>query len=491
MNKHLIAMGDRDSLITLKSVAAFSSIESMGLTGKTVSMVKFPLKYHTQYNLGVISQQKGFDGITGWTVDLNGTIHKDITEELKPMITELYFASYSYLLRGRNPGHNAYHGDTLINSRLYHQLVLYPEGGDSASVFINAETGLVDLKTSTMTGVRFITTYSDFRQIAGIMLPFHVATKGIDTPYEIVERVDSVRINPDLADSLFRIPSAPEIDYVFPEDIDSLIVDFKLVNNSIRIRVSVNGRGPFEFLLDSGAGSIMLSSRVAEKLRVSVKGEAPARGVGGFGEVGYGVIDSLNIGQLLLNLKRITVFDNRSMAGNSLGALDGILGYDFFARFPVKVDFENNRLILYNPRGIGPARIGEEVDIDIYCQIPLMEVYINDFSARLAVDLGANIGIMIMGHSKVYSENKEALKSDNQTAEISGIGGEHSVMSGRLESFGFGRQAIEKPIVHISDDFARMPFPEYIDGLLGVKILKEFNLLFVYGENRIYFDRRN
>ncbi len=91
----------------------------------------------------------------------------------------------------------------------------------------------------------------------------------------------------------------------------------------------------------------------------------------------------------------------------------------------------------------------------------------------------------------IYSEIKEALKSDNQLAEIIGMGGGHSALSGRLGSLSFGRQVIEKPIVHISDNFAGMSFPDYIDGLLGVEILRKFNLLIDYSENRIYFDRRN
>ena len=156
-----------------------------------------------------------------------------------------------------------------------------------------------------------------------------------DAPYEISARIDSVRINIDISDSVFLMPGETAVDFRFPEGADSAAVPFEIKRNGIMVKVKVNGRGPFFFLLDSGAAATLLSKTVADELGLEAEGAIPARGVGGFGSMGFGKIDSLDIGPLSWSLKRVAIFDFKALSGNSLAQLDGILGYDFFARFPV------------------------------------------------------------------------------------------------------------------------------------------------------------
>lgn len=484
LNKHIEAMGGKEALAAIRSAAAYAAVDYMGMTGTEVSLVKFPAKYFVAYDLKVAGQKMGFDGITGWMTDPNGIVRESGAEELRPMINDLYFTSYAYILAGRLPGRVEYHGDTVITLKTFHCLALCPEGGDSLTLLINAANGLPEYRFETMMGLKAITTYSDFRPVAGVMTPFAIDMTTPGAPYHISGRIDSIRVNPDLPDSIFAMPGASRADFVFPVGADSIVVSCPVVDNHLFVTVRVNGRGPFRFLLDSGAGSTVLSLRVANQLGIPVSGGVPARGVGGFGALGFGAIDSITIDQLTLQYSKIMVADFDSLAGGMLADLDGVLGYDFFARFPVRIDFAGSGLIIYRP-DLPPKDIpGNQLPLDIYCQLPIINGALDGQPIRLAIDLGAQSGLMVQYNSRTYGLVRAREKKGTPTTKIGGVGGAKAVHTAVLDSLRIGTVLITAPSVMAPDDFSGMPFPDYIEGIVGIDILKKFDLYMDYGRGK-------
>ena len=488
--KHLRALGDRDSLVAIKSAAAFSTIDYVGMSGKAVSYVKFPVQYYARVELSVLSQEKGFDGLTAWTRDHSGITRRDIAEELKPMINELYFESFSYLLPDRNPGTTVYQGDTLIGGNMYHRLALYAAGGDSLFLFINAQSGLAEYRFEIITGLPMKTVYEDFRKVRGVLMPFSMRSETPGAPYEMSVWNDSVWINPDLPDSIFLMPGTSPVDYRFPQGADSIVIPFELIGNSLRVRVNINGKGPFSFLLDSGSGTTMISDRAADSLEIGVGGDIPVRGVGGFGTIGMARLDSLTIGQLFWGLTRVSVFDFKNLETLSLSTLDGILGYDFFARFPMRVNFDERTLTLFDSRKAMPEKPGEKIAADIFYQIPITDVQLDGKPLRVGFDLGAQAGVVIRRQSRWYVEMAEAIDSLAEKHSVGGIGGMKQVKAFRADSLRIGALTIMDPSVMVFGDDSALPLPDYVEGLLGVDILNQFNLFIDYGEGKVYLDPR-
>jgi hypothetical protein len=488
--RHLRAIGERDSLVAIKSAAAFSTINYVGMSGKAISYVKFPVQYYARVELSVLSQEKGFDGLTAWTRDHSGITRRDIAEELKPMINELYFESYSYLLPDRNPGKTVYQGDTLIGGNMYYRLALYATGGDSLFLFISAQSGLAEYRFEIITGLPVKTVYEDFRKVHGVMMPFSMRSETPGAPYEMSVWNDSVWINPDLPDSIFLMPGISPVDYRFPQGADSIVIPFELVGNSLRINVNINGKGPFSFLLDSGSGTTMISDRAADSLEIRVGGDIPVRGVGGFGTIGIAEIDSLAIGQLSWWLSRVSVFDFKNLETLSLSTLDGILGYDFFARFPMRVSFDDQTLTLFDSRKATPQKPGERITADIFYQIPITDVWLNGKPLRVGFDLGAQAGVVIRRQSRWYKEMADAIDTLAEKHSVGGVGGTKQAKSFRADSLRIGALTIADPSVMVFGDDSALPLPDYVEGLLGVDILNRFNLFIDYGEGKIYFDPR-
>jgi len=489
LDKHIQAIGGREAVAGIKSMIAYAQLEYMGLYGSMISIISLPAGYYIEYDLGVMSLAMGFDGVTGWATDANGITRRSIEEEIRPLINELYFKTFSYALAGGMPGKAEYRRDTSIDGQDYHLLALFPDGGDSLAILINGVTGLVDYRLEVITGLASVTKYSDFHTIGGVKTPFAIDFATPGAPFKISARFDSAKVNRDIPDSLFRMPGARQEDFRFGNDADSVIIPFRPANDHLFVSATVNGKGPFDFLLDSGAGMSVLSSRLADSLRIAVKGNIPTRGVGGYGSIGFATIDSLALGDLTLQFSRVTILDFSSLDTNLGWPLGGILGYDFFARFKTTVDFDGRRLVLSRSDGKPCPIEAQSAPFDVFAQVPVMEVYVNGRPTRVMLDLGAQTGLVLRGHARALA-GIEISRGEESRIRISGVGGTRAMRQVTIDSLRIGNVTLREPTALVAEDFASMPFPEYIEGLLGVTILKRFNLVIDYAADRICLESR-
>src|SRR5437763_2678926 len=83
----------------------------------------------------------------------------------------------------------------------------------------------------------------------------------------------------------------------------SSTVHFRLAGGAqplILLPVEVNEQGPFEFILDTGAGTSLLSAELAEKLQVKVLGSKQGQTAGGAVSVSLAKVDSITVGEARL-----------------------------------------------------------------------------------------------------------------------------------------------------------------------------------------------
>ena len=98
-----------------------------------------------------------------------------------------------------------------------------------------------------------------------------------------------------------------------------------------------------KLLLDTGAGGILVSRRVAEKAGLTRISDTSIRGIGDKGPAGgyLAVAPSIKVGGLEFQNCPIGVMDRRSVADE-----DGLIGADVFDDFLVDLDFAHQRLRL-------------------------------------------------------------------------------------------------------------------------------------------------
>jgi predicted aspartyl protease len=120
-------------------------------------------------------------------------------------------------------------------------------------------------------------------------------------------------------------------------------ISFKLASSRkplILVPVFVNGRGPFQFAVDTGASRTYLAPRLARELGIVAITDQPGKGSGGQVSILSGTAGSLRVGV-------VSVRDLSVGVGGFLGLmseaadtnLDGVLGDNFLSQFEVTIDY--------------------------------------------------------------------------------------------------------------------------------------------------------
>lgn len=137
----------------------------------------------------------------------------------------------------------------------------------------------------------------------------------------------------------------------------SIEVPYRLtIPKHILIRAKINGKGPFNFILDTGAPALFVSTKVCEKL-----GIAPDK-------KGWGTFDRFEIEGGVVLLKAAGRIENpfqlEGMNGLGLAGaeLHGIIGYNILAQYRMEIDVSRDKMTWTKldwtpkpPEGLGGA----------------------------------------------------------------------------------------------------------------------------------------
>lgn len=116
--------------------------------------------------------------------------------------------------------------------------------------------------------------------------------------------------------------------------------DFLLGNSDQRmtVEVSVGGKGPYPFVIDTGAERTVVSRQLADRLQLT---EAPRMTVHGVANTM--VVRSVNVPRLGIGSSSVTVEQSPLFEARHIGAA-GLLGIDALAKQRVLIDFRAERM---------------------------------------------------------------------------------------------------------------------------------------------------
>jgi hypothetical protein len=115
----------------------------------------------------------------------------------------------------------------------------------------------------------------------------------------------------------------------------------------ILVPAIVNGQGPYQFALDTGASRTMVSFRLAEPLEVATTSDGTGAGGGGQIQILSGKVGSLAVGDAGVRDHAIGAGEFLNMLSTAMGArLDGIIGHNFLNQFKVTIDYPRSTLQL-------------------------------------------------------------------------------------------------------------------------------------------------
>jgi Aspartyl protease len=147
---------------------------------------------------------------------------------------------------------------------------------------------------------------------------------------------------PDSPEDLVGSLAEPEPLFAAPTRLDRI--------GRVMTSVMVNGKGPFRFVIDTGASRSTLSPHLAKALGLTTPGRnVILNGVTGAAEVSTVAVDRLEIGALKFENQHLPVIFT-SIMGNA----DGILGVAGFEDQRIDVDFKRDRVSVAQSNGRRP-----------------------------------------------------------------------------------------------------------------------------------------
>jgi predicted aspartyl protease len=275
--------------------------------------------------------------------------------------------------------------------------------------------------------------------------------------------------------------------------LNSSRVKFRLAGGAqplILLPVHVNNRGPFDFILDTGAGTSLLSTDLAKQLEVKILGSKEGQSAGGKVSVSLAKVDSLAVGESRLDGVDAGVVDLGHLAKTIGAKIDGDLGYNFLKHFRVKISYRDSEIRLEDPKRVENLARGAQTEVPIHLAAPakpliLVDVCLNGGGPfQFAIDTGTST-------TAISPKLARQLKVEASPVGAGTTGGAPVDFSaGTLQSFQLGGAKIDNMAVIVADFFEMLSSAVgvQLDGIVGYNFLRNYKVVIDYpGETLTLF----
>ncbi len=359
----------------------------------------------------------------------------------------------------------------------------------SLSIELEAETSLPTVFVETGSAGTVQTTLADWKMVGSIPAPHTIRVQeGADGPLtELL--VTAVRIA-----SASESKEALTVDLAFPSDVrfsDSIAnaVEVKrFPSGHILVHPLVNGEDVGWFLLDSGAGAMVIDTAVADALSMELVGEVLATGVGGTERSGFRSGKQFSLGPMEWE-GQVYVELELAFLEKVFGVpIAGIIGYGFFSRVVLELEPAAELVAIYDPatyQGAGLQWSELQFDTHTASVMATFDVGNGPQTEPFRMDTGADGTVAFHTPSVQRLELKRG--RDLKRTTMGGVGGSGLAYETTIPWFELGGHRFEKPIVTLSQFEVGVFTDRYSTGNIGQEFLEAFRLVFDYPNNRIAF----
>ena len=286
----------------------------------------------------------------------------------------------------------------------------------------------------------------------------------------------------------------------FQDDREYVELSFREESNLIVVPIKLNGEGPFNFILDTGSESGMIFDRwvIGENNLVNAR-KIPIYAKDGGKITDLLVANGINVemtgisgsDQSMLVLKNNDI-DTRNILGVEA---HGVLGSELFNRFVVEIDYEEEKLRLYEPSSFEAPKGYKKVDILVenfrpYIRSSIKQKRRKPLDVNLLVDSGASSALFL------DYEKHENIDLPDKTIEHtlgSSLAGDLEGKVGRVRKIKVAKGVRFNNVVtsfprnwEINKTIQTEDGALTRHGTLGSDILCRFNVVFDYLHNAMY-----
>ncbi len=262
-------------------------------------------------------------------------------------------------------------------------------------------------------------------------------------------------------------------------------VKFRLAGGEqslILLPVHVNDRGPFDFILDTGAGTSLLTPELAKQLDVKIVGSKEGQSAGGKVAVSLAKAGSLAVGDARIDDVDLGIVD-LAHVGKTIGAkIDGDLGYNFLKYFRVTINYRDCEIRFDDPKRVENFGRGAKAAVPIRLASPakpllLIDVHLNGRGPfQFAIDTGTSTTAI----TPQLANDLGILSSPIGPGTTAGA--QVDVHAGNIESFQLGGAKIDNMTVVVADFFEMLSaaIGAKLDGIVGYNFLRNYKVAIDY-----------
>ena len=274
-------------------------------------------------------------------------------------------------------------------------------------------------------------------------------------------------------------------------------IPFKQLNNLIIFQLRINNIDSLSFILDTGVkNTILLDKQMADSLNLKAGRDITITGAGKKDDIEAFVVPEIDINSsdLAGKVYSLIVLKDDSLHLEELFGIKihGIIGYDIFNRFIVNINYDLNRITLFERNSFKPRRSWSGVPIEIInskphvrCSLTMEDLVTEEM---LMLDLGATHACLI----ELGKDEKDKLPDKHIECKLGrGLAGEFYGYKSRYKKLKVGNFEFKNPIISFTDIYSPpdSSTTKIRSGTLGGEIFSRLNITFDYNGNIIYIKK--
>lgn len=273
-------------------------------------------------------------------------------------------------------------------------------------------------------------------------------------------------------------------------------IGFTLIKNIIVIRVYLNDKGPFNFVLDTGVGqllitdpSIMDSLKLQRFRTIKISGYGSGKDLEAYISYPMAVtVGKAKAPHLAAAVLKEDIFD----LSNYLGIkIDGLIGFPLFNSFLVKINYANKVVHLYNHNSLKLIK-GEPIALEIHNGKPYVSIDISTNAdttpVKLILDNGASHALSLESiDGKPFPLPEKHIQANLGV----GLSGRIDGRIGRVTSLKLGSFIFKEVLTSYPDyeDVGSKTIKKDRNGNLGADLLSHFNVTLDYRHSVMYLKK--
>ncbi len=269
---------------------------------------------------------------------------------------------------------------------------------------------------------------------------------------------------------------------------------FKLVRNMVVIQLNINNKGPYNFILDTGVGLMIITDpKLVDSLAIPNRRTLKLYGLGEGDD-----FEAYATSALKIDIPGLTSYDvaaailkkDHFQLSNYAGMpVHGLLGYEFFNNLAVKIDFADSTLTICRPRDVKMLKKGSKIPITIEDRKPYLIANIKydngtEKKNKLIIDLGAGHPVSL---ENMISNHGLPTKFITANLGVGFNGPIHGFIS-RVARIDIGNYKVKNVIASFPEEDSVRTRLQSVqrDGNLGFGLLKKFTVIFDYRDSLLY-----